>query len=66
VLAVRVPAQERLTSLFHWYGAHPEALPAGYRDRADRFGVPRSVGDYIAGMTDRFLEHDHARRLQVG
>jgi dGTPase len=66
VLAVRVPAQERLTRLFAWYCDHPAALPAAFRDRADRFGVRRSVADYIAGMTDRFLEHDHLRRVGGG
>ena len=65
VLAVRVPAQQKLGELFTWYAARPEALPSGYRLRADRFGVPRSVADYIAGMTDRFLEVDHSRRLGV-
>jgi dGTPase len=63
VLAVRIPAQRRLAGLFEWYGGHPDALPASFRRRADEFGLRRSVADYIAGMTDRFLEHDHARRL---
>lgn len=63
VLAVRVPAQQRLAGLFEWYCGHPDALPAGFRRRAEEFGLRRSVADYIAGMTDRFLEHDHARRL---
>jgi dGTPase len=63
VLAVRVPAQERLTRLFEWYCGHPTELPAGFRHRAEDFGVRRSVADYIAGMTDRFLELDHDRRL---
>jgi dGTPase len=66
VLAVRVPAQRKLGVLFSWYVARPEALPSGYRLRADRFGVPRSVADYIAGMTDRYLDVDHARRLGAG
>ncbi|MFM8892895.1 MAG: hypothetical protein ACKOTB_15005 [Planctomycetia bacterium] len=26
----------------------------------------RSVADYIAGMTDRFLERDHERRVGPG
>jgi dGTPase len=60
-----LPAQQKLGELFTWYAARPEALPSGYRLRADRFGVPRSVADYIAGMTDRFLEVDHSRRLGV-
>ncbi|HBB74569.1 MAG TPA: hypothetical protein DC048_08985 [Planctomycetaceae bacterium] len=63
VLAVRQPAQARLAALFGWYCDRPEALPAGYRDRAARFGVRRSVCDYIAGMTDRYLERDHADRI---
>jgi dGTPase len=66
VLEVRVPAQRKLTELFEWYAAHPDALPAGYRHRADTFGLRRSVADYLAGMTDRFLEFDHRRRLAPG
>jgi dGTPase len=63
VMTVRSAAQEKLTRLFHWYCGHPEAMPAGYRDRATRCGVPRSVADYIAGMTDRYLEWDHDRKV---
>ncbi len=63
VLEVRVPAQRKLTELFEWYADHPDALPAGYRQRAATYGLRRSVADYIAGMTDRFLEFDHKRRL---
>jgi dGTPase len=63
VMAVRAVAQQRLSDLFHWYVAHPDELPARYRTRAADCGVPRSTADYIAGMTDRFLEWDHGRRL---
>ncbi len=66
VLAVRIPAQEKLTRLFEWYCGHPDDMPAGFRQRAAEQGVPRSVGDYIAGMTDRYLERDHDRRLGGG
>jgi dGTPase len=66
VLEVRVPAQRKLTELFRWYVNRPDQLPAGFRHRADSFGVRRSVADYIAGMTDRYLEADHARRLGHG
>jgi dGTPase len=66
VLAVREPAQARLSRLFQWYCDHPDEMPAGFRRRAETFGVPRSVGDYIAGMTDRYLERDHDLRLGVG
>jgi dGTPase len=63
VMSVRAVAQQRLSDLFHWYVAHPDDLPARYRARAADCGVPRSTADYIAGMTDRFLEWDHGRRL---
>ena len=66
VLAVRVPAQRKLTRLFEWYCVHPEDMPPGFRGRAERFGVRRSVADYIAGMTDRFLDRDHDLRLGSG
>jgi dGTPase len=63
VLAVRVPAQRQLNRLFEWYCLHADELPPGFRGRAERFGVRRSVADYIGGMTDRFLERDHERRF---
>jgi dGTPase len=63
VLAIRVPAQQKLADLFGWYVTHPESLPPRFRERAADCGIPRSTADYIAGMTDRFLELDHARRL---
>jgi dGTPase len=63
VLAVRVPAQQRLAELFDWYAGHPDQLPPRFRERAAELGVKRSIADYIAGMTDRFLEVDHGRRF---
>ncbi|NDC63408.1 MAG: dNTP triphosphohydrolase [Planctomycetia bacterium] len=63
VMEVRSAAQEKLTRLFRWYCDHPDDMPPGFRGRASRFGVPRSVADYIAGMTDRYLELDFGRRL---
>jgi dGTPase len=63
VLAIRLPAQRRLTQLFEWYCGHPDEMPPGFRARAATAGVRRSVADYIAGMTDRFLDRDCDRRL---
>lgn len=62
VMAVREPAQERLSQLFSWLVARPDAMPARFVDRARHHGTRRTVADYIAGMTDRFLELEHARR----
>ena len=63
VMTVRKAVQRRLSDLFQWYVDHPDELPARFRARAADCGVPRSTADYIAGMTDRFLEQDCARRL---
>jgi len=63
VMTVRAAAQQKLSELFRWYVAHPDELPVRFRARAADCGVPRSTADYIAGMTDRFLEWDHGRRL---
>lgn len=63
VVSVRSPAQQRLKELFHHFVLHPEQMPVGYTARAETLGIPRSVADYLAGMTDRFLEREHALRL---
>ena len=63
VMEVRSAAQEKLTRLFRWYCEHPDDMPPGFRGRAATLGVPRTAADYIAGMTDRYLELDFQRRL---
>jgi dGTPase len=62
VMNVREPAQARLSELFAWFVEHPDAMPERFLQRARHHGVRRTVADYIAGMTDRFLEREHARR----
>jgi dGTPase len=63
VLAVRIPAQRKLTRLFDWYCLRPAEMPPAFCGRAESCGIRRSVADYIAGMTDRYLDLDHDRRL---
>jgi dGTPase len=63
VLEVRLPAQRKLAELFAWYLAHPDRLPPRFQERAAASGLPRSTADYLAGMTDRFFDADHARRI---
>lgn len=51
--------------LFHLLLAEPECLPTEWRARAGAPGSEQTawlVGDYIAGMTDRYA-HDEHRRL---
>ncbi|MFM7035706.1 MAG: dGTP triphosphohydrolase [Planctomycetia bacterium] len=63
VMTVRLAAQEKLSDLFRWYCDHPDAMAPSFRERAGTVGVRRSVADYLAGMTDRYLEWDHGRRV---
>jgi dGTPase len=63
VMQVRQRAQSQLRQLFGWYCDHPGEMPPRYRQRVDSLGLRRSVADYIAGMTDRFLNRNFHRRL---
>ena len=54
VLAVRERAQEQLQAMFAGLVAHPERIAKGFQSRIARDGLERTVGDYIAGMTDRY------------
>lgn len=56
LIAVRSQAQSRLREMFEGYLRQPELLPPWFQERANVVGLPRSVGDYLAGMTDRFCD----------
>jgi dGTP triphosphohydrolase len=36
--------------------ARPEMLPSSYREKAEHEKLARVVCDYIAGMTDHYIE----------
>jgi dGTPase len=61
VVAARSIAQDQLRTMFAGYVARPDWMPASFQERAAEIGVPRSVGDYLAGMTDRFAQHEYER-----
>ena len=63
VMTVRLAAQEKLSRLFQWYCDHPDSMAPSYRERSASVGLRRSVADYLAGMTDRYLEWDHDQRV---
>jgi dGTPase len=54
LIRVRAMARQRLVTLFEAFLANPNRLPERFQQRAEQVGLPRSVGDYLAGMTDRF------------
>ena len=55
VAAVRAQAQQVVAGLWSAFAADPALLPVDWRPAgADRVATLRAIGDYIAGMTDRF------------
>lgn len=64
VMRVRRDADRVVKDLFQKYVAHPDLMPEEWRldlDTADQTALARRVGDYIAGMTDRFAIQEHRR-----
>jgi len=55
----RSQARRVVRALFDVFIAEPETLPPAWR--AEPSALPRSVCDYIAGMTDRFAMREHER-----
>jgi dGTPase len=49
-------AAEVVESLFAAWIAEPGQMPADHLARAREEGAPRAVADYIAGMTDAYIE----------
>jgi dGTPase len=63
VLQMRTGAQNVLRRLFDRYVDEPELMPASCRDRIEQIGRQRCAGDYLACMTDRYVERERARVL---
>jgi dGTPase len=57
-------AETVLSDLFWRYAEHPDDVPADWShgmDASDDAGHLRRIGDFIAGMTDRYALGEHAR-----
>jgi dGTPase len=60
ILAIQSEAKEVLAALFAAYRADPSLLPPEWRPQTDDpVATLRRIGDYIAGMTDRFAIRQH-------
>ena len=59
---MRDEARRILNALYAGYLENPRLLPEETRRRAGDEGLPRTVADYVAGMTDRYA-HEEYRRL---
>lgn len=61
LITMRGRAQERLRAMFAGYCRRPALLPVKFRQRAEAVGIAPAVGDYLAGMTDRYCEQQYER-----
>lgn len=61
VIRMQTKADRLLSELFQAYTTEPGQLPESARQRIGGEGLPRTVCDYIAGMTDRFALDEHAK-----
>ncbi len=57
----RAHAAHVVESLFARFIANPELLPEDHREQIPTEGLARTVADYIAGMTDSFIEQVWSR-----
>jgi dGTPase len=64
VVAKRRVAQQALREMFEALVKDPSRMPAKFRRIAEGDGVARAAGDYLAGMTDRYLLQEHRRLLE--
>jgi dGTPase len=61
VQRVRDQADTIVRRLFEAYLADPGTMPSNWAAKAGQGERARAVADYVAGMTDRFAIHEHAR-----
>jgi dGTPase len=64
VIAVRVEAQKVVTALAAAYRADHKLMPPEWRpEPGDPVAALRRIGDFIAGMTDRYAIRQHEALL---
>ncbi len=56
LLQVRSQAQQRLKRIFTGFLNEPSLLPPRIQLRIDQVGLRRTVGEYVAGMTDHYCD----------
>jgi dGTPase len=64
VKRIRGPAEQVVEELFRALHASPSELPERWAERLAASEEPwrgRIIGDYVAGMTDRFAIREHRR-----
>jgi dGTPase len=66
VAEVNLKACEMLRRVFEAYVREPNLLGDAASKRIETEGLHRTICDYVAGMTDRYLMEEHARLTDAG
>jgi dGTPase len=61
--AMKKHSREIITTLFRHYQDRPESIPDDFRQRYPDQPDFRTAADYIAGMTDRFAQHEFEKLM---
>jgi dGTPase len=64
LMADKATAEQTITELFEFFLSSPDDLPGGYHDKSADEPLHRAGCDYIAGMTDSYVQQQH--RLFLG
>ena len=64
LMEVRTMAQNRLKEMYYGYLENSSLLPDAVQNRAEVVGKAVSIGDYLAGMTDRFCDAQFHRHFE--
>ena len=62
-LQMRTESTAMLRAMFERFAADITLLPVGFQARISQDGLKRTVGDYLAGMTDRYLQREYQRLI---
>ncbi len=63
---IRSQAARRLKTMFERLVSSPQLLPERFQNRASRSGVERTVGEYLAGLTDRTCDDLYLQLIELG
>lgn len=61
VMRVIGKSAKLVTTLFDLFVEQPNLLPPSFQVKIEKFGLHRTVSDYVAGMTDRYAVLEYAR-----
>ena len=64
VVRMQVKSERIIADLFNAYQAEAEMLPRHIQNQFNKYGLERTICDYIAGMTDRFAVEEHQKLFE--